>query len=161
MFGIWSSYWNTATIVLAAVIVLLSLAPSRHRHRTAVTCYTLIAAGSAAMAAFPMFFGINMASAFGPRSVSPTAYLLPLFTVVIILLPALAMYPWISLARGRLLVLLLLGTIILLSLGQAVVLAVRWHGYADAGYAFRATLYLLPWLRVDDMRTAIHREHPA
>ena len=152
------SYWSTATIALAAVIVFLSLAPSRGRHRAAVICYTVIAAGIAGMAVFPMFFGISMANAFGPSQVPLLGYVAPLLTFALILLPACLL--WVSSERCRLIALLVFGTVVFFSIGYAIYSALRWHGYADSGYGFPAMFYLLLWLRIHDMRVSLTRPTP-
>ena len=144
------SYWGAATIALAAVIVFLSLVPSSSRHRVAVICYTVIAAGSAGMAVFPMFFGISMANAFGPSQVPLLGYVVPLLTFALILLPAVLL--WLSAKCCHFIALLMFGAAILFSVGYAIYSALRWHGYADSGYGLRAVFYLLLWLRIHDMR---------
>ena len=70
MFGVYMSYWQSAAFVLACIALFATLRASKARYWIALSAYALIVIGSAAMATFPMFFGISMANAFGPRNVS-------------------------------------------------------------------------------------------
>ena len=151
------TYWNTVCVALAATIICLSFAPSVRRHRVAVICYTLIAVGNGGMEVFPMFFGINMANAFGPRPVPLLAYVSPILRFAVFMVPALLLYSWVSPSRGRMIVILLFGLVVVLSIGSVIVSLVQWPSNSSSSYWYGllALFYLLLWLRVHEMRRSL------
>ena len=150
------SYWTAVCTVLIAVIIWASLTqtPTRKRYMIAAWCFAIISFGSAWFAVFPMFFGIGMANAFGPRSVSPLAYFLPILSVVAFGYPALSLFPLMSAEKGRKVVLVVVGLAALWAVWAFVSTVIRWpqsQGGGPTG-AIMAFFYLLLWLRVYDLR---------
>lgn len=156
MFGTWMSYWTTLCVVLASVIVLASLSVSRRRYWIAVWCFAVICFGSAFFAVFPMFFGIGMANAFGPRSVSPVAYLGPLLAIIAFGYPSLSLFPFMSADRGRKVVLIIVGLVVIFTVGSFISTAIRWPQTQGGGAmgGMMGIFFLLMWLRIYDLRIA-------
>jgi len=152
------SYWQSAAFVLACVAVFATLLASKARYWTALSAYALIVIGSAAMATFPMFFGIGMANAFGPRNVSPIGYVFPLLTLAFFALPILALFPFVSRATARRVAAMLFGGAVLIAIGFTLYsLFTRPKGYFGSGPAYGqlGLLFLLLWLRVYDIRSKL------
>ena len=157
MFGTWISYWTTLSVVLAAVIVTASLAVSRRRYWIAVISFAAIAFGSCSFVIFPMVLEIRMENAFHPGSVSPIALIRPLIDISMRVYPALSLFPFMSAACGRKIVLAIAGIVVLFSVGSFISDVIRWgQGYiGDRAMAgIMAIFYLLLWLRVYDLRIA-------
>ena len=157
------SYWTAVCVVLIAVIIAASLTqtPTRRRYMTAAWCFAIISFGSAFFAVFPMFFGIGMANAFGPRSVSPVAYVLPILSLVAFGYSALSLFPFMSAERGRKVVLVVVALAALWAVWAFVSTIIRWpqsQGGGGPTGAIMAFFYLLLWLRVYDLRCAT--DHP-
>jgi hypothetical protein len=120
----------------------------------AAWCFAIISFGSALLTVLPMFFGIHMANAFGPRSVSPLAYILPLLSLVAFGYPALSLFPFMSAEKGLKVVLVIVTLAALWATWSFVSNVIGWPqstGGGPAG-AILAFFYLLLWLRVYDLR---------
>lgn len=156
MFGIWMSYWSAACAILVAIIVVASLSqtPTRRRYLTAASAFAILSLGTAASLAFPLFLNIEMANAFGPRSVSALAYLLPTVGILALTYPALSLFPFMSAEKGRKVLLAAVGLAVVWTLVSFVRTMIRWpqsQGNSTTG-AIMACFYLLLWLRVYDLR---------
>ena len=157
MFGVYMSYWQSAAFVLACIAVFATLLASKARYWIALSAYALIVIGSAAMATFPMFFGISMANAFGPRNVSSmlTSFLCSRSPFRA---SSLGLFPFVSRATARRVAAVLFGGAVLIAIGFTLYsLFTRPRAYFGSGPAYGqlGLLFLLLWLRVYDIRSKL------
>lgn len=148
------AYWGATSIVLACMIVYASLSPSRRRYWLSVFCFTGLAVGSCFFAVFSTLFGINMANAFGPRSVSLLAYIGPLLTVGWFAYSALSLYPILSRQIGFRVVTLITALMVLYSLGLFFMSQIRFpmNAAPPPYFGIQAIYHWLLWMRVYELR---------
>ncbi len=152
------SYWYSAAFLLSCIAVAASLRATRARYWVAVSTYALIVVGSAGMAAFPMFFNISMANAFGARHVSPVAYFFPLVVLAFFAIPAVALFPFVPLSKARWIGIIFFGVALSLTI-VAVIYGLFWQSrgsfHPPPAFGQLGLLFLLLWLRVYDIRSAV------
>jgi hypothetical protein len=160
MYGVYMSYWYSAAFLLSCIAVAASLRATPTRYWIAVSAYSLVVVGSAAMAVFPMFFNISMANAFGPHNVSPVAYLLPLATLTFFAIPAVALFPFVQLSKAKWIGMIFFGIALALTAISAIyalLMKSRGSFSPSAAYGQLGLLFLLLWLRVYDVRSALNK----
>lgn len=97
----WMFTMQSVAVVFGYLIVWLSLRPTPFRCTFIAGLYSLLAIGLGALSVFPLFFGIFMANAFGPRHVSPMAYISPCIIAAFFVIPAFALFPFVPLRSAR------------------------------------------------------------
>lgn len=145
-------------VILIAIIIVASLSetPSRRRYLIAAWSFAILSFGSVLIRVFPLFFDIQMANAFGPRSMSSAAYIFPIFVILAFGYPALSLFPFMSAETGRKVVLAIVGLVVLWSTFLFLRTMIRWPQSQGGGpvAAIMAYFYLLLWWRVYDLRRA-------
>lgn len=147
------AYWGAISIVLACVIVVATYSASRRNYWISTCSFTALAIGAGFFAVFPMMFGINMANAFDPRSVSLLAYIGPILTAGWFVYSALSLYPFLASRTSFWVVTAISGLTVLYSLGLFVSSAIKWPmTQAQPPYlGIHAIYHWLLWVRVYDL----------
>ena len=156
------AYWGATSIVLTCLIVGASLSGFRRMYWLSAYCFTALAIGAGFFAVFPMIFGINIANAFGSRSVSLLAYIGPGLTVGWFAYSALSLYPFLSGRTSFWIVTSISGLTVLYSLGIFVSTAIKWPmTQGPPPYlGIQAIYHWLLWMRVYDLQraTSLHQK---
>jgi hypothetical protein len=150
------AYWGALSIILACVIAWATFSTSRRNYWISVFCFTGLAIGACFFAVFPMMIGINMANAFGPRSVSLLVYVGPLLTAGWFAYSALSLYPFLAGRAGFWIVTSITGLTVLYSLGLFVSSAIRFPmTQGPPPYlGIQAIYHWLLWMRVYELGKA-------
>lgn len=166
MYGLYISAAYLLAFLAGSLIVGVSMRPSRAFYWIALLAYTVLVAGTGLVINFPIFFNIGMAKAFNPHSVSPIAYAGPLFFIAMAVVPALALYPFISLKAARHIAVAFFGIPLAIEMVYTIVTTsgiagegMRGMGGSTAG--FLTLFVLLLWLRVYAMRVAVSEPNEA